>query len=114
MACRMLSIYHKLRSAEHNESIKYRVKCARWLAAAQNYIMVFFFFACSTGIWLNFAMYPKTVDGDEDTFLLRKKAFFIVSNSLKLIYEVAVGIIFLLLFIVFNNETIAFQSNAVN
>ena len=50
MACRMLSIYHKLRSAEHNESIKYRVKCARWLAAAQNYIMVFFFFACSTGM----------------------------------------------------------------
>ena len=114
MACRMLSIYYKLRSAEHNDAIKCRVKCARWLAAVQNYIIAIFFLACSSSIWLNYAMYPKAVDDDEDTFFLRKKAFFIVSNSLKLIYEVAVGVIFLLLFIVFNDETVAFQANAVN
>ena len=102
---RMLSIYYKLRKMD-SEKFHCLAKTAGTISEAQNWILTVYFSISTIGIWVNYLMFHDDYFKFSDSLIA---GFYMGFNTVKLIFELTIGMVFIALFITFNKETALYQ-----
>ena len=71
-----------------------------------------YFVTTTVGIWVNFVLFRHYLTANISQGI--KTGFYIGFNLVKLLYEIIIGVVFMLLFIVFNKESEPYQKNKEN